>query len=265
MKPDKKTAKAAALPAIRPNLGLQAAYQERLDALIKAMQADIMRQVPAAYEENPPEMAQDALPARTMRALMQRLSLKWQHRFDAAAPELAEYFSLAVADRSTRQLKAILRKAGFSVNFKLTAEVRDIVQATIGENVSLIKSIPSEHFTQIEGDVMRSVAKGGDLAPLAQKLEHQYGVTNRRAALIARDQNRKATATISRARQLEAGLEEAIWLHSRGGKTPRKSHVAYSGKRYSIREGALIDGERIWPGEKINCKCVPKPLLPGFS
>ena len=95
--------------------------------------------------------------------------------------------------------------------------MRDALEATVAENVALIKSIGSQYLTAIEGHVMRSITVGRDLAPLARRLEFQYGVTRRRAALIARDQNNKATAVITRERQNELGIK-AIWLHSAGGK-----------------------------------------------
>lgn len=250
---------------MRPNKGLQYAYQARLDRLISAMQRDIMENVPAAYKETPPEMAMDASPARTLDALMKRLAAKWELRFSKAAPELATWFATAADKRSTVDLKMILKRAGISVKFTMSREVNDIVQAAVAENVELIKSIPAQHFTQIQGDVMRSVQVGRDLGPLALKLEYQYGVTKRRASFIALDQSNKATATIGRARQLQAGITEAIWLHSGRPKKPRPSHKAFNGHRYNIAEGALIDGERIWPGWKPRCGCVAKPIIAGLS
>ena len=66
--------------------------------------------------------------------------------------------------------------------------MRDIMRATIGQQVSLIKSIPSQYFTNIESLVMRSVQTGRDLEQLTTDLQEQFGVTRRRAAFIARDQ-----------------------------------------------------------------------------
>jgi uncharacterized protein with gpF-like domain len=63
------------------------------------------------------------------------------------------------------------------------------------------------------------------------------------------------------------GLIDAIWLHSGGGKTVRKSHVKNSGKRYDIRTGWYDPEVKrfIQPGELINCKCVSRPVVRGFS
>ncbi len=96
-------------------------------------------------------------------------------------------------------------------------------------------------------------------------MEETYGVTKRRAAFIARDQNNKATAVFERTRHVEIGVTEAIWLHSAGGKVPRPEHVAFSGKKYDIRKGAYLEGKWTWPGVEINCRCVSKPVIPGFE
>lgn len=253
------------LKAVRPNAGTQAMYQKRLDALVLAMHKSIRRWVLAAYRRETPEMAQDASPAREMLSMMRKLGRRWQKRFDEAAPELAEYFAQSIQDRADGALKGILKKAGFTVEFKMSAGMNDVFQATIGEQVGLIKSIAERHLSEVEGLVMRSVQSGRDLGYLSKELEARYGVTKRRAALIARDQNNKATATITKTRQLEIGLTQATWVHSSAGKHPRKSHVAADGKTYDIAKGMLIDGEYIFPGELINCRCVSRPIVPGFS
>lgn len=261
----RRAAKPVTIRAVHPNQGVEVAYRKRLDALIEEMQTSLVHWLTAAYRANPPKMAQDDSPAMTLRRAMNDLSRRWQTRFDHAAPDLASYFALSAGQRTDAALKAALKKAGFSVEFKLTAEANDALQATIGENIGLIRSIASEHLTEVQGLVMRSVASGRDLGTLTKDLQERYGVTKRRAALISRDQNNKATATVTRVRQDGLGITEAIWLHSAGGKHPRPSHVAYSGQRYKIAEGALIDGERIWPGERINCRCVSKSVIPGLG
>jgi SPP1 gp7 family putative phage head morphogenesis protein len=253
------------LPAIHPNQGLQAAYKKKLLSLIDAMQKSVVYWISAKYKANKPEMAQDASPAMTLRQAMNRLSKYWQKRFDEAGPELAKYFANHSYKNVDRSMMDALRKAGFVVDFKLTKEANDALQSVIGENISLIKSIPSEYFTQVEGIVMRSVAQGRELKHLSQELEDRYGITSRRAALIARDQNNKATAVITRVRQEGLGITEAIWLHSHGGKMPRPDHVRADGKVYKIKDGMFLEGKWTWPGHEINCRCVSKSIIPGLD
>lgn len=256
--------------AVRPNAGLDALYRRKIERMVDEMAASVEYWVAAAYRKNTPEMADlamDEAPADALLRAVKNLAKRWLKRFEATAPKLATWFAQSAQQRSDAALARILRQGGFSVRWKMTKAATDVMKATIGEQVGLIKSIPSQYFTQVEGMVMRSVAAGRDLAPLARDLRKQYGVTKRRAALIARDQSNKATATITRVRQLELGLNKAIWLHSAGGKEPRPTHVANSGKVYDVSKGWYDPAIKkyIWPGTEINCRCVSKPVVPGFS
>jgi SPP1 gp7 family putative phage head morphogenesis protein len=253
------------LPAIHPNQGLEVAYRKKLDALVDEMQKSLVYWLSAAYRQNQPEIAQDASPAMMLREIMRKLSKRWQLRFDDAALDLAKYFATNASARVDGSLKAILKRSGFSVDFKLTAQQNDVLQACIGEQVGLIKSIASEHLSQVEGLVMRSVANGGDLKSLTDSLQERYGVTRRRAAFIAHDQNRKANATMTRVRQQSLGITEAIWMHSHAGREPRKSHLNANGKRYKIAEGMYLDEKWVWPGTEINCRCISRSIIPGLD
>jgi SPP1 gp7 family putative phage head morphogenesis protein len=254
------------LDPVRPNVGIEAAYRKALDEAIREMHESILYWLRAGYRANEPEvLAMDKSPARELDERMQRLTRRWQRNFDRPAPKLAKYFATAATQRADAGMQAALRKAGFTVKFKMTAAANDAFQAVVAENVGLIKSIAQEHLQDVQGILMRSVASGRDLGTMTKELEARYAVTRRRATLIARDQNNKASAVITRVRQKEVGVTEAVWLHSHGGKHPRPSHVAADGKKYDIDKGMWIDGEWILPGQKINCRCLSKAVVPGLS
>lgn len=253
---------------IRPNVGIERAYQRELDGLIRDMQDSVVYWITLRYGQKPPELASDASPAAELRKTLKNLGTQWLNRFDQAAPKLAEHFSKDVLERSDRALAGILNKAGFSVRFKLTAPMNDVLQATISQNVSLIKSIAAEHLQEVEGLVMRSVQVGRDIGGLRKDLQERYGITRRRAATIARSQNNLSTATMQRARQLDVGITEARWKHSGGGKHPRPDHVRFAegrdgGPFYSVQKGAHISGQDIFPGQLINC--FPGDTLVGLE
>ena len=234
------------------------------------MHDDVSEAVEASYKRNEPEvavLAADETPAAVLSRLTLRLRRRWLASFDDLSETLANYFATEVKSRVDRHLMAEMRKAGFTVRFRMTSAMKDAFDAVRAENVGLIKSIPEEYFTQVEGLVMRSVSAGRDLSIVAKGLEKRLGITKRRAALIARDQNNKATAVMRRARELQLGIEEGIWLHSAGGKVPRPPHVAFSGKRFNLRKGHDFgDGNgAVLPGEPINCRCTWKSVIPGFD
>jgi hypothetical protein len=66
-------------------------------------------------------------------------------------------------------------------------------------------------------------------------------------------------------RRLELGLTEAIWMHSGAGRSPRPSHVAFSGKRFKLATGAFLDGKWVWPGSEPDCLCTSRAIIPGFE
>lgn len=259
------TGKPVPLRPVHPNAGVQAAYRRRLQRMVDEMQRSLVYWLRAAYRENQPEIAQDESPAISLRKAMGRLTRTWQRKFNEASQPVAEKFtdqSMSAADVS---LQDSLRQKGFTVKFQMSREANDVFQATVGENVGLIKSIASEHLQDVQGLVMRSVQQGRKLDELTGELEKRYQITRRRAAFIARDQNNKATATITRVRQQGLGITQAKWMHSAGGKHPRQSHVDANGKVYEVDKGMYIDGAWIRPGELPNCRCVALSVIPGFE
>jgi SPP1 gp7 family putative phage head morphogenesis protein len=258
------------LRPVRANAGIQAAYRGQLEDLISEMHESVTYWVEAKYKNNEPRvvaLAGDAAPSEVLRSAVAGLAKRWQDKFDEAADRLAKYFATAVEDRSSRALKKILKDGGWTVRFTMTPAMRDVFDATVNANVALIKSIPEQYLGGVEQLVQQSVQRGGDRGLLAKQLQEKYGVTKRRAALIARDQNNKANATFQKVRQLELGITDAIWMHSHGGEVPRPTHVAMNGKPYKIAEGKYdsAEGRNVMPGELINCRCASRPIVSGFS
>ena len=254
------------LLAIRPNAGLTARYNRRLASLIEEMHGSALYWIRATWRANTPEsLAQDVSPAAALRSAMRRLARRWQSKFDKLAPDLARYFATAASSRVDATLREALKAAGVTISFKMTAAQNDVLQATIADNVALIRSIPQEHFKSVQGVVLRSVATGRDIGALTRELEDTYGVTKRRAAFIARQQNNLATATLTKTRQTELGVTKAVWQHSAGGKKPRPEHVAFSGKTYDVAKGAYLEGKWTWPGVEPRCRCVSLSVIPGWD
>ncbi len=218
---------------------------------------DVLRNIPLA-----------PTPAQNLDEAIADLGARWEARFEESAPKLARWFAQSTETRSRAGLKKILADGGISVRFQMTPIMTDVFEATVAENVGLIKSIGSRYHSEVQGMVMRSVSAGRDVGGLTKELRERFGVTRRRAALIALDQNNKATSAMVRVRQVENGLK-AVWLHSAGGKEPRKTHVANSGKPYDPAVGWFDPDpkvrRRIWPGELIRCRCVSRTVVPGFS
>lgn len=276
----KKTAR-----AVQPNIGVERAYKKELERLVSEMSKSTEYWIEAAYKANPPrmeeaEIAEDARvsaksklaqewtslrsPSAKMRKPMKELADRWIARFDEMSVNIATKFAVSGMKHTDAAFKSALKDAGWTVDFKVTPVMRDAMNATIQENVALIRSIPQQYFLEVEGIVMRGFTAGRDLSYISQELQKRYGITSRRAAFISRDQSNKLAATVTQARRIDLGLFEAQWLHSGGGREPRHSHVKAGKDKliYDVRQGALIDGEYILPGYLPNCRCSSKTVLP---
>jgi len=251
------------LRPVRANIGVEAAFRRRLVKMIEAMAASVQYWVEAAYKAHMPRLAMDAIPANELRDAMAKLSRQWTNNFDELSDWLADYFAKDVADRSDAALQSALRNAGFTVKFVITPAMRDVMAATVHQSTQLIKSIPAQYLGQVEGMVMRSVQTGRDLGQLSKDLQEQLGVTKKRAAFIARDQNEKATSALQRTRQIEMGVERAIWSHSHAGRHPRKTHVAMNNKPYDPKIGMWDSAINAFtfPGQEINCRCSSRSII----
>ena len=171
------------LSPVRPNAGIEAVYAARLAALLRDVDASVRYWVGSAYRRAEPQldlligsMAADAATA-DLEKVLRALRRRWEPKFNQLARDLAQYFVTKAADRSDAELKKLLKRAGFTVEFKLTAPVREVMRATVAENVSLIRSIPQQYLTRVEGAVMRSVVAGRDLKSLTD--EHRADAWNR--------------------------------------------------------------------------------------
>lgn len=256
------------LPPVHPNAGIEAEYRKKLRAFVDEMSTSYEHWIRAQYRETPPRMALDATPAKELERELSLIGARWKKRIDEGAPKLARWFAKSTERRSAAAMHKILRDAGVSVKFQMSPTMKDVFDATVAENVGLIKSIGSEYHSQVQGIVMRSVSAGRDLAGMSKELEHRYGITQKRANFISLDQNNKATSDFVRVRQSELDLK-AIWLHSHGGKEPRPTHLGNTGKIYDPKIGWYDPDpkvrRRIWPGQLPRCRCVSRSVVPGFS
>jgi len=256
--------KPKAARAVWPNAGVRQRYRRRLLSLIGEMAASVEYWLKAQRKVDPPVLAQDSTPAEQMREEVKRLFGQWTARFDETAPKVAEEFVKGQFRGTDAAMRMALRDAGWSIEFTMTDAMRDAFEASLAENVGLIRSIPAQYLRDVEGIVMRNYAAGRDLKSMVAEIRGRYKVASNRAWLIARDQSNKANSVVQKARQTELGITEAIWLHSHAGRTPRPTHVAMNGKRYEIAKGMYDSAVKKWilPGELISCRCVGRSVLP---
>lgn len=248
---------------------VEAKFRAELDRMVERMQKTTRRELDKLYRSpEAPTVAMDASFSSMAARLVRELTKRFTALFVDRAGGLAKAWAEGISRQSAVGLGQSLKDVSGGVTLKtdvISGAVADVVKASIKQNVALIKSIPREYFLEIEGEVMRSIQTGRGMADLQPFLEKRYGITKRRAALIARDQTSKATAAINRARMQGLGVKKFKWLHSMGGKEPRPLHKnVLNGNVYSFDDPPVIDertGEKGFPGQLINCRCRMVPVI----
>lgn len=228
------------------------------------MNADVLKVIPSSYEVT--EVTKDsALDDITI--MIANLKSTWQTKFNDASEKIAKEFTNQINNMTKAQLLRKLKSAGFSVKFKMSQNIERHLAVIISENVSLIRSIPTEYLNRVEKTVRESTIKGRDLAGLKQSLMKDYTATENRAGLIARDQINKATESLAIERSKSVGATQGRWIHVPGVKSSRITHIAMDGQVFDLEQGLYDEdvGKYVLPGELIYCNCTFAPLIPGFE
>lgn len=136
----------------------------------------------------------------------------------------------------------------------------------INQNASLIKTLPFEGLADIEQMVYRDSSRKLSPPEMRAKIREQFDVTDGRARVIARDQISKFNANLSQKRQTNAGIDKYTWRTVQDGRV-RDRHAHLEGKVFkwsdppvTVTEGKRA-GERNHPGEDIQCRCFPEPVI----
>jgi hypothetical protein len=293
------------LAPVRPSAGVRAWYEKQLTKLVGEMFRDVASELVPLYSradrEGPITWA--TFPHGEMNHKLSNLEEKWVEICNERALSIAfeavymalRHHDLAFADAlkkvgiqvppptvlgdrtavtmdSIADTEHIWRK--FAVKFDMTDRLKQTIKNQLKDNVDLISnrrikdgpSIPKKAFGEIRKMAKESIEKGRDVVGFTKNLEDRFGVTRRRAALIARDQNNKMTALFHRTRQLDCGITEAEWQHTGASLHPREEHEDFDGQSYPVDEGHDFDDGfgLVLPGEAINCGCLSSSIIPGY-
>lgn len=247
---------------------ISARYAQRLTRLIDAMTREARRDIIASLRENLPEdSVQDASPANQVQIVFNALMKKWDQAFGRIASEYAWGFIDDVSKDSARKLDVSLKELSGDLTLDtsvLTGPLHDMIDASVKENIALIKRVPSKYFDQMQGDVMRSIQMGNGLQDLIPAFEKREVQVRNWAQNVALDQTRKAFNGINAGRMQALGMDEYEWIHGGGSNHPREYHRdELNGNIYKLSEPPIIDkrtGERGKPGQLPFCRCTMRPV-----
>jgi SPP1 gp7 family putative phage head morphogenesis protein len=102
---------------------------------------------------------------------------------------------------------------------------------------------------------------------IAKSLTEKYGIAQRHAKFIARDQAAKVNGEITKQRQLDAGFVAFRWLDADDSRV-RHRHREIANADIGMGKGVYLwsdlpmgeEGVPIQPGSTYNCRCVSRPV-----
>jgi hypothetical protein len=187
-------------------------------------------------------------------------------RLASVIPEVSKKNVISIYNDTRRRLESDLKEKAPDIFYGMTKGYNDYedeaIQATINENTQLINQMMDYYKDQVVSAVNRSFINLGNKDDLLEEISSIYDRTINKSKIITNDQPNHINELSTRIFCEQAGLNYATWYHSFAVKTPRPDHVAANGDIFLISKGCLISGEYIYPGEKINCKCLYRIGLP---
>lgn len=248
---------------VKPDKQAAQEYQVALRRIIREVRKDVDEYIMGAVKSTSYEYVADSW-VDTIAGALDFVKGKWNTpQFKAVATRIARKF-VTTADRNNEQRTK--RDLGIDI-FIGNQEMVDYVEASIYDNVRLIESIPQQYLTQVDSIVMSNVRAGGRPSAIAKLLEQQFGVTERRAKLIARDQTAKINGDLNAKRQTEAGFPYFEWDDSDDERVRHRHDeiankvTAYGKGIYRWDNPPLSDrGTPIIPGTDFQCRCIARPV-----
>lgn len=131
------------------------------------------------------------------------------------------------------------------------------IKAFQANNASLITKLADEQARRMEETLFRNLSAGNGVKVIKQELEKGFGIGDRRARLIARDQTNKFNGNLTELRQQELGIGEYWWSTSLDERV-RETHRSNQGKTFAWNKPPASTGH---PGAQIRCRCTAQPII----
>lgn len=280
--------------AFIPPFAIELAYRRAIMKLIRDMVKDY-RVLFSIYREKKSQVAMDAGEGTWLTTEVQKrlksLGSKWEKRFKEFAENKSPDMVKKVLKNTDLQLKSILKDYFADVRFELLdmpVALKQVVNAHIAENVSLIKSIAPQYLDRVQGALSRAITGGGSIRQFEMEVAKYSGQELNRAKLIAHDQIHKVFTTMVARRCGQLGVKRMQWFHSHARKEPRPYHIRKWDGKSGLKDGhpngldgfifelgnlPVIQEETVsksgkvqkeirgLPSQLVNCGCFMKPVI----
>ncbi len=258
---DKPKGSKVELPAVDVRLSAEKQYYAALRSMLIQIAAMTRESIIPLYQSEQEQK-------RAARAYTADADRSWFAGLQALANQLQRIASTTVnrildleAERHTETFMATAKRA-LGINLQAVVTQEDLggyLQLAVARNASLIESLSADVVKRVEQTVYANSVAGNSVTTLRKALQEQFGITDRRAKLIARDQTSKFNSDLNKFRQQQAGVTSYVWVTSHDERV-RALHRKLDGKTYKWGEATGAE-QGLPPGQPINCRCVARGIV----
>jgi len=237
----------------------QIAYNRKLQQIVKLVRADVDAELVPVIKQQVTEYVADGWPD-VIAAVLRRILARWTSPFaQKQANDIASSFVRSAAEDNVRRQKS------FGIDlYGGNQQLQDYLEAAAFQNANLIKSIPAQYLEQVQNIVVGNMRQGMRPSYIEDELVKQFGITSRRAKLIAVDQHAKIQGEMNKIRQVNSGIEFFTWVTAHDERV-RHSHNEVSKRDVGYGPGVfrwdnlpVVDGVPTFPGQPIRCRCIAR-------
>lgn len=231
-------------------------YYRQLKQVAQLVREDVDTNIVPLVKQLAPEYTADGW-SDTITSAINQLLTRWLGAFARRQAEtIASQFVQTAAKDNARS---------FAINlYGGDTQLQEYLSAASYQNAKLIQSIPAQYLEQVQNIVMTNMRNGMRPSYIEEALVKQFGVTERRAKLIATDQYGKIQGDMNRIRQVNSGVEYFTWITSQDERV-RHSHVGVAKRDVGYGPGVfrwddlpVVDGVPTFPGQPVRCRCVAR-------
>ena len=255
----RKAGTTAILPAIEGRLGTEKEYYSTLRSLLTQMAKETRESIIPLYQA-------DLVQKRA--AITKDAEPFWFNRLSAVTAMLQRVAADAVnrvlrleAVRHTDTFMATAKRAlGIDLRSVIQQEdLEEYLREAAGRNTNLITGLADDTLKRIQQAVYDNSIAGNSVATLRKALADGFGIADRRAKLIARDQIAKLNSELNRKRQMQAGVTSYTWTTSHDERV-RERHRKLDGKVYKWGEATGAE-QGLPPGQPVACRCLARGIV----
>lgn len=255
---DRRKGSRAVLPPLQGTLRAEREYLKALRVILREMARETRENiVPLAVAE-----------IAASRALTKDIEPSWFDRLISMSVRLAvtaegmvnRILGLEAERHTDRFMETAKRALGIDLAAVIRQEdIGEYFQNALVRNVALIKGLADDTAKRVQQAVSTAVINGQSAATLRKTLTEQFGIADRRARLIARDQIGKLNSDLNRIRQQQVGVTKYEWMTSADERV-RPLHRSLNGKVYKWGEDTGAEGG-LPPGQPVQCRCVARGIV----